>query len=59
MGTLSLNTNDDVNNDSEDNLLGDLLKDNENIKVVKVRSEEVNQQSIFISTIWLKQNISF
>ena len=39
MGTLSLNTNDDVNNDSEDNLLGDLFKDNENIKVVKVRSE--------------------
>ena len=59
MGTLSLNTIDDVNDDSEDNLLGDLFKDNENIKVVKVRSEEVNQQSIFISTIWLKQNISF
>ena len=59
MGTLSLNTNDDVNDDSEDDLLGDLFKDNENIKVVKVRSEEVNQQSIFISTIWLKQNISF
>ena len=51
MGTLSLNTNDDVNDDSEDDLLGDLFKDNENIKVVKVRSEEVNQQSIFISTI--------
>ena len=51
MGTLSLNTNDDVNNDSEDNLLGDLFKDNENMKVVKVR--------IFILIIWLKQNISF
>ena len=48
MGTLSLNTtNDDVNDDSEDILLGDLFtsKDNENIKVVKVRSEEVNQYS--------------